>query len=243
MATCFMPSESRRGNSSSRPIPPSSRLYCVCRWRCANSVILLVPVYSPWPVRSTTRSCASLAFLSLPMGPFTRLPVRGRWALLVALAGACSNRVLPPLPDVAALVPVSIEASSDTLAVPPFASRQLVFHVRGPQGEAVPGVVMHFSILDDADTPGSGGAQLSFADAITDGDGAVTLQVIAGQGASGQNPLTFTVQASAGDALLDIPIFVTTGALASVEIMPVFPDQSSIDNPVIATNIYFYDGT
>jgi hypothetical protein len=177
------------------------------------------------------------------MGSFTRLPVRGRWALFVALAAACSNRILPPLPDAAALGPVSIEASSDTLAVPPFASRQLVFHVLGPQGEAVPGVVMHFSILDDADTPGSGGAQLSFASAITDGDGMVTLQVIAGQGASGQQPLTFTVQASAGDALLDIPIFVTTGALASVEIMPVFPDLSSIDNPVIATNIYFYDGT
>ena len=75
----------------------------------------------------------------------------------------------------------------------------------------MPGVVMYFSILDDADTPGSGGAQLSFSSALTDGDGAVTLQVIAGQGASGPEPLAFKVEASAGDPdPLTVPIFVTT---------------------------------
>jgi len=187
-------------------------------------------------------SCASFDFRSRPMDSFAHLLCRGRWALFIALAAACGNRVLPPLPDAAPLGPVSIEASSDTLAIPPFGSRQLVFHLRGAQGEPVPNVVMYFSILDDSSTNGDGGAQLSLSSAITDSDGAVTLQVIAGQGASEQTPL-FTVQASAGDALLDIPIFITTGALATVEIMPVFPDPSSINNPVTATNIYFYDGT
>ena len=117
-----------------------------------------------------------------------------------------------------------------------------MFRLRGPQGEAVPEVPMHFSILDDANTPGSGGAQLSFSSAITDSAGSVTLEVIAGEGATEQNPLKFKVEASAGDAdPLDIPIFVTTGALASVEIVPVFPDLSATD--VATTYIYFYDGT
>jgi hypothetical protein len=72
----------------------------------------------------------------------------------------------------------------------------------------------------------------------------VTLQVIAGRGASEQKPLSFKVQASAGgDAHAETLVFVTTGALASVEILPVFPDQPPIDNPVTATRIYFYDGT
>ncbi len=103
---------------------------------------------------------------------------------------------------------------------------------------------MHFSILDDADTPGSGGAQLSFSSALTDGDGKVTLQVIAGQGTSGPDPLEFKVAASAGDLdALQIPIFVTTSALATVEILPVFVDRSPTDNSATAINIYFYDDT
>jgi len=177
------------------------------------------------------------------MGSFANLPARGRGALLVALAVACSSRTLLPLPDAAVIEPASIEATSDTVAIQPFGSRQLVFHVRGLQGEAVPGAVMHFSIVDDPNTPGSGGAQLSSSSAITDDDGAVTLQVIAGQGLTKQKPLAFKVRASAGDApTLDIPIFVTSVALASVEIVPVILDQSPID-PVAKIRIYFYDDT
>ena len=135
----------------------------------------------------------------------------------------------------------SIGASSDTMAIPPFGSGLLVFYALGPQGEAVPGAVMHFSIVDEADTPGSGGAQLSFSSALTAGDGAVALQVIAGQGASGQK-LEFKVEASTGEVLLPIPIFVTTSPLATVEITPVFPDQSPSDNDLVSkTYIYFYD--
>ena len=125
-----------------------------------------------------------------------------------------------------------------------------MFHLLGEQEEAVPGMVMSFSILDEPDTPGSGGAELSFASALTDGDGAVTLQVIAGQGASGQEPLKFEVRASVRDVdplkdpiHLDVPIFVTTNALAIVEILPVFVDRSPIDNSATVTNIYFYDDT
>ena len=103
---------------------------------------------------------------------------------------------------------------------------------------------MYFSILDDADTPGYGGAQLSFSGALTDGDGAVTLQVIARQGTTGPEPLKFKVEASAGDLdPVPIQIFVTTSALASVKILPVFVDRSSIDNSATAINIYFYDDT
>ena len=139
--------------------------------------------------------------------------------------------------------PASIQSTSDTVAIPPFGSRLLVFSLLGPQEQPVPGVGMHFSILDDADTPGSGGAQLSFASALTDGDGKVTLQVIAGQGSSGPNPLEFNVAASAGDLALKIPIFVTTSALATVEILPVFVDRSPTDNSANTINIYFYDDT
>ena len=178
------------------------------------------------------------------MGSFAHVPARGRWAPLVALAVACSNHAALPLPDAATIAPHSIQATSDTVAIPPFGSRLLVFRLLGRQGEAVAGVVMRFSILDDADTPGSGGAQLSFASALTDGNGAVTLQVIAGQGASGQDPLKFYVVASAeGVAPLLVPIFVTTSPLATVEILPAFVDRSRADNSASATNIYFYDNT
>jgi hypothetical protein len=177
------------------------------------------------------------------MGSFANFPARGRWALLVALTVACSSHTLLPLPDAAVIQPSSIEATSDTVAIPPFGSRQLVFHVRGLQGEAVPGAVMHFAIVDDPNTPGSGGAQLSFPSAISDDDGAVTLQVIAGQGLSKEKPLAFKVRASVGDApALDIPIFVTSVALASVEIVPVILDQSPL-HPVAKIRIYFYDDT
>jgi hypothetical protein len=189
-------------------------------------------------------SCASLRFQSLPMSNITRLLLRGYWAFFVVLGVACSSRAPLPLPDAATQEAFSITASSDTVAIPPFGSRELVFQLRGPRGEAVPGVVMHFSILDDADSPTSGGAQLSFSTALTDGDGAVTLEVIAGNGASEQKPLKFKVEASAGDIYpLDIPIFVTTGALASVEVMPVFTGILPIDNYSTGTNIYFYDDT
>ena len=178
------------------------------------------------------------------MGHLPSLPPRGRRALLVALAVACSNRVLPPLPVAPTIEPASIEATSDTVAMGPGESRQLVFHLRGSQGEAVPGAVMYFSILDNADTPGSGGAQLSFSSALTDDDGMVALQVIAGRLAATQKPLEFKVEASAGTAPpLDIPIFVTTVARASVEILPVFPDRPPADNSATTTNIYFYDDT
>jgi hypothetical protein len=177
------------------------------------------------------------------MGSFANFPARGHWALLVALTVACSSHTLLPLPDAAAIELSSIEATSDTVAIPPFGNRQLVFYVRGPQEQAVPGAVMDFSIVDDPKTPGSGGAQLSFSSAITDDDGAVTLQVIAGQGLSKEKPLAFKVRASAGDApTLDIPIFVTSVALASVEIVPVILDQSPLD-PVAKIRVYFYDDT
>jgi hypothetical protein len=177
------------------------------------------------------------------MGSFAQVSARGRWALLVALAVACSGPVRPPLPDAAVIEPSTIEPTSDTAAIPPFGSRQLVVHVWGPQEQAVPGAVMNFAIVDDPNTPGSGGARLSFSSAITDNDGAVTLQVIAGQGLTKEKPLTFNVEASAGDVQpVDVPIFVTSAALASVEIVPVILDPSSTD-AVAKTRIYFYDDT
>ena len=175
------------------------------------------------------------------MGSFTRVLVCGCWAFLAALATGCASHAPLPLPDAAAIGPIFIESLSDSVAMPPFESRQLVFRVGNPQGEAVPGVVLHFSILDDAD---SGGAQLSFSSALTDTDGTVTLQVIAGKGPAGPKPLRFTVQASAENAdPLPIPIFITAGPLASVEIVPIFPDQPLSNSPVITTYIYFYDDT
>jgi hypothetical protein len=105
----------------------------------------------------------------------------------------------------------------------------------------VPDARIHFSIVDDQATPGSGGAQLSFADNLTDDDGTVTLQVIAAKAGSEQQPLTFTLRASSQGASLDIPIFVTSSPLASVQISPVFPEGTDV--PVDTTYITFYDGT
>jgi hypothetical protein len=176
------------------------------------------------------------------MGPLVRFSVGLRWALLVALAAACSKGTLPTLPDAAILEPAAIEATSDTVAIPPGGTRQLLFRLLGSDGEPVPDAVMNFVIMDDRETPGSGGAHLSFSTSLTDSDGAVTLEVIAGHGAIDQRPLTFNVHASAKSVALDLPIFITSSPLASVVIMPFYPDQTLGDDPVTTTNIYFYDG-
>jgi hypothetical protein len=102
---------------------------------------------------------------------------------------------------------------------------------------------MHFTIVDDPNTPGSGGARLSSSSAIADDDGAVALQVIAGQGLTKQKPLAFNVEASAGKVdPLKVPIFVTSVALASVEIVAVLLDLLPSDT-ISKMRIYFYDDT
>jgi len=146
------------------------------------------------------------------------------------------------MPDAATVALDSIEASSDTVAIPPFGSRLLTFQAHGPDGVAAPGAIMNFSIVDDPASLGSGGARLSFSSALTDDNGRVTLQVIAGTGAPDRKPLKFKVEASAGSVRpLSIPIFVTTGVLAGVEIVPIFTGVSPAANTATATNIYFYD--
>jgi hypothetical protein len=179
------------------------------------------------------------------MGHCACLFSRRRWALAFALLAACSKPALLPLPDAATVDAATITTTSDTVAIPPFGSKLLIFTLSGSQGDPVPGAVMRFAILADPATPDSGGARLSFSSAITDDAGNVTLQVIAGQDSGDQKPLKFMVQASA-DHVTDppeIPIFVTTGALASVEIVPVFTGVSPTNNSVSQRNVYFYDDT
>jgi hypothetical protein len=176
------------------------------------------------------------------MGTFVRFPVWPRWAILVALVAACPQIVPQALPDAAIIKPASIESTYDTVAIPPGGSRQLRFRLLGSQDEPVPGAAMRFSIIDDDETPGSGGAQLSFLNSLTDSDGTIILQILAGKGRTEQQPLTFSLRAAAETLVLDVPIFITSNPLASVQIMPVFPEGTD-DPPVAMTYLSFFDGT
>lgn len=163
-----------------------------------------------------------------------------RWTILVVLAVACQKGQLPLLPDAGMIEPAVIKSSFDTVAIPPFGNRQLVFYLWGPQGEPVPDTVMNFEILDDNKTPGSGGARLSLSSGLTDEQGAVTLQIIAGKGSDDQKPLVFNVRASADNRAKKLPVFVTSGVLASAEIEP----QAEGGNADISSfALRFYDDT
>jgi hypothetical protein len=174
------------------------------------------------------------------MGRLASLLARLRWTILIVLVVACQKGQLPLLPDAGVIEPVTIKSSSDTVAIPPFGSRQLVFYLWGAQGEPVPDTVMNFEILDKQKTPGSGGARLSLSSGLTDEQGAVTLQIIAGTGSDDQKPLVFSVRASAGKRAKELPVFVTSGALASAEIEP----RAEGGNADIASfALRFYDDT
>jgi hypothetical protein len=162
------------------------------------------------------------------------------WTILIVLVAACQKGDLPLLPDADVIVPALIEPTSDTMAVPPGGSHRLGFHLLGAQREPVPGAVMSFSILDNDDTPGSGGARLSLSSGLTDEQGWVILQVIAGAGSEESKPLSFSLRASAGDVVSILPIFVTSGDLASAEIEPVVEPG---EEPVSSISVYFLDDT
>jgi hypothetical protein len=161
------------------------------------------------------------------------------WTILVVLVSACQGGHPPLPPDAGVVEPADIKASSDTVAIPPGGNRLLVFYLSGAQGEPVPDAVMNFEILD-INTPGSGGAKLSLSSGLTDEQGAVTLQIIAGTGSDDQKPLAFKVRASVADRACIVPVFVTSGALASAEIVP---QVAPPDGDITSISLTFYDDT
>ncbi len=153
---------------------------------------------------------------------------------------ACQNERPPLWPDAAVLTPARID-TSDAVAIRPGGSHRLAFSLLGPQGEPVAGSIIRFSILDSKETPGSGGARLSQSSGLTDENGSVTLQIIAGTGSDAAKPLSFSVQASAGNLSKVLPVFVTSGDLASAEIVLVPEEQPG--EAITSTSVYFYDDT
>jgi len=79
--------------------------------------------------------------------------------------------------------------------------------------------------------------------ALTDEQGMTTLQIMAGAGSDDQKTLTFGVQASCGAVAVVVPVFITSGALSSVEIVPVIESPLDGENRVASILLFFYDDT
>lgn len=162
------------------------------------------------------------------------------WTILIVALAACQKGAPPLWPDADVAEPDKIVATSDTVAIPPGGSRQLGFHLLDAHGAPVSGAVISFAIVDKPETPGSGGAKLSLSSGLTDEQGLVTLQVIAGAGSEDAKPLAFSVNASAGQRSFILPIFVTSGVLASAEFVPQVEGGNA---DVVSISLTFYDDT
>ncbi|HXU83658.1 MAG TPA: hypothetical protein VN914_19830 [Polyangia bacterium] len=136
--------------------------------------------------------------------------------------------------------PLRLAAFPESVAIQPSQSKDVLFRLQTLIGAPVQGRVIQFSIVDDPGTPGdeAAGATLSFDRAVTDGDGAVTLQIIVGP-----TPTMFRVRASAPRAAsLEVTVFVTTATLAPVELVPVLVDAPVPGQELTTVRLYVLDG-
>lgn len=163
------------------------------------------------------------------------------WGALVALAAGCLERDLPPLPDAGWPNPVHLE-SADRLAVRPGGSTSIKFTLRDQEGRVVPDQVVRFSLVAKAgEGRGTGGAVLSFEEALTDEHGNTTLQVIAGPAGLVNTPLLFTLHAGTLDASRDVVVSVTDRPQATAIIVPVL--SAVADQGIVSVHVSFYDST
>ncbi len=171
---------------------------------------------------------ATLRPASRTAGPATALA-----CLLASVALACGGSSTTP--DAAVEGPLHIEARPESVAIKPGESRQIAFRLLDEHGTPVPDRVMQVSIVDDPATKESEarGATLSFDRSITDSEGTVVLQVIAGL------PTIFRVRASAMRAAdANAVVFVNNATHGAAEIVPTLADQ---DESVTTVRLFFYD--
>jgi hypothetical protein len=158
-------------------------------------------------------------------------------ALFVALGG-CGGSDAPAPATVEP--PLRLTATPESVAIQPSQSKDVAFRLQTEQGQPVPERVIQFAIADDPGTPGdeAAGATLSFDRAVSDNNGVVTLQIIAGP-----TPTMFRVRASAPRApSLEVVVFVTNATLAPVELMPVLVDQPAAGQELTTVRLYVLDG-
>jgi hypothetical protein len=157
---------------------------------------------------------------------------------LFVVAGGCGGSDAPPPTPVEP--PLRLTATPDSVAIQPSQSKDVAYRLTTQEGKPVPGRVIQFSIVDDPGTPGdeAAGATLSFDRAVSDSDGVVTLQIIAGP-----TPTMFRVRASAPRAPeVEVTVFVTTATLAPVELVPLLVDPPVPGQELTTVRLYVLDG-
>lgn len=175
-----------------------------------------------------------------------RPPARPRRACRAARFGFCALALLlawgcgdgsPPLPP-PINGPLRLSSAPDSVAIRPGESAIVAFTLQDENGAPVPERVVQFTIIDDPSTPGDDarGATLSFDRSITNDQGLVHLQIIAGAAT------IFPLRAAAEGAVdLDVTVFVASDAHAAAEIVPVLEDDPGSAAALSSVQLRFYD--
>jgi hypothetical protein len=158
-------------------------------------------------------------------------------ALLVAWVCGCAG----DSPPVQAMVdPVlHLVAEPESVGIQPSQSKDVRFRLLDPQNHPVPERVLQFFIVDDRETDGddAAGATLSYDRGVTNADGAVTLQIIAGP-----TMTRFIVRGEAARTTpLDVEVIVTAATLAPAELVPVLIDAPVPGREVTTVRLYILD--
>jgi hypothetical protein len=165
---------------------------------------------------------------------------RAPWstALLLVWAAGCGGGDPPAAPVEPAL---HLVAEPMGVAIQPSQSKDVVFRLLDQKNQPVPERIIQFSIVDDPGKPGddAAGATLSYDRGVTDGNGAVSLQIIAGPQAT-----MFAVRASATRAPpLEVIVLVTHASLAPVELAPLLVDEPVAGEELTRVRLYVLDDT
>jgi hypothetical protein len=133
-----------------------------------------------------------------------------------------------------------LSAESESVAIQPSQSKDLVFRLRDDAGKPVPDRVIQFSILDDPATPmdDGAGATLSLDRVVTSSEGVAALQIIAGP-----QPTLFRVRASTTRASdVEVMVFVTEAKFAPIELAPVLVDPPTTGQELTTVRLHVLDG-
>jgi hypothetical protein len=157
-------------------------------------------------------------------------------------ATGCRSHTPLPLPDAARAVGLGLNATPSSLVIRPGSSGRVKFLLQDALGP-VPDYPLTFTISDDGSGDGTANARLSSQQGLTDGNGAAELEIIVGNLANNNIPVTFSVAATCpGSAGAQADITVTTNAY-SVEIVPVPADNLAGSAAIVSTRLLFYDNS
>jgi hypothetical protein len=152
---------------------------------------------------------------------------------------SCGGDGPPPTPVVEG--PLHIVANPESTNIVPGQSREVVFQLLSEKNAGVPERVIQFSILDDPATPEdeARGATLSADRGTTNGEGSVTLQIIAGPRST-----VFRIRASAPRASdLEVVVFVKSATFAPAELVPVMLDAPiTAEQEITTVRLHLLEG-